>query len=60
MIKKDISEDWKFEEYIPISVDVLLHQKIKHELIFCMDNANLHLRAVLQRGYKKFLCFDEA
>ena len=57
MIKKDISEDWKFEEYIPISVDVLLHHKTKHELIFCMDNAKLHLRAVLQRGYKTILMF---
>ena len=37
----------KYNEYIPIFVDVLLHHKTKQEFIFCIDNAKVHLKAVL-------------
>ena len=37
----------KYNEYIPIFVDVLLHHKTKQEFIFCIDNAKVHLNAVL-------------
>ena len=36
-------------------VDILLHQKTKQEFICCIDNAKLHLKAVLELGYKEIL-----
>ena len=44
---------------IPIFVDVLLHHETKQEFIFCIDKCKVHLKAVLQLRYKKFLCLDE-
>ena len=37
----------KRKEYIPITVDVLLHHKTKQELILCINNARVHLKAVI-------------
>ena len=34
-------------ENIPIFVDALLHFKTKEDFIFCIDNAKIHLKAVL-------------
>ena len=42
-------------ENIPIFVDALLHFKTKQDVIFCIDNAKVHLKAVLSPGYNKFL-----
>ena len=36
-----------FLAYIPIFVDALLHHKTKQEFISGIDNAKVHLKAVL-------------
>ena len=37
----------EMKEYIPIFVDVFLYHKSMKELIVCIDNAKIHLKAVL-------------
>ena len=32
--------------YIPIYIDVLLHHKAEQELIFCINEAEVHLKAI--------------
>ena len=42
-------------EYIAIFVDVLIHHKPKrYFFVFCLDNAKVHLKAILQLGQKSF------
>ena len=44
----------EFRKYIPIFVDVLLHHESNQELMFCIDKAEVHLKAVLQRNSQVF------